>query len=221
VSDDPKRSYENFPSRIVMQRPFSVVDAALLEFVDYLREIGVSGYRFRRVVLTTGSVKYVISGYHRHGPDTDEIELREIGIFYVRMLSDSQTLLHAFHPHRIPHTMQHLMPLFVHFLTWLEYELMGLRALAQEDYVPFLPPDTAAALATFRSLYHETPAPPVGRPPSSTAEWARQEVARGRDRNEVLQEYLRRENVALDNEEAVRQAKDRFRKALKRRTKRN
>ena len=60
-----------------------------------------------------------------------------------------------------------------------------------------------------------------GRPASGINEWARQEIALGRDRGDVFAEYLRRHGTNLESKADVDRMRERFKQALRRTKVRN
>ncbi len=142
----------------------------------------------------------------------------------VRMITLEQTYVAASYPglrsevsSEEPKGMDNLLSAMVNTI-YTEQEAMQVIAAAnsKRPREPLMPEEFVANLAKLLPTPEEQK---LGRPVVQHNEWARQELAAGRDRGAVLRGYLDRIGTDPTDEEAVEKGKDRFRKAI-RRTKR-
>jgi hypothetical protein len=193
---------ESFEGVYIFDLPLPVVDA------HCLRSLATIGFTVRRRQLTTGSVEYRLLGTRDdlRGKELIElvIEMVDHGTTIVRSVNKEGSVFGAALANVLP---GHL----AHFIQNRQVWTTQLRSF-RELNPPRLESSYGSALQSLsqRGGTQST----VGRPPTTDNEWARQEIQRGRDRKEVFAEYLQRQLVDTNNEKALQQARDRFRKAL-------
>jgi hypothetical protein len=206
---DTKRSAQTY----VLSMPFPIVDA----WIDsQLRRAIIDSGRHlmvERKGATSGSAYYDL-WLHTHPKNTYLIT------FEVRMISLEQTYIAAFSikgRHMLPEQTQlatEMLPLLIDGI-YAEQEAIHLLAAAtpKSSRDPLVTEDFVESLAR---LLPKRDTSNLGRPTVAHNEWARQQLAAGRERAVILKEYLDRVGIDLKDEEAVERGKDRFRKAISR-----
>lgn len=209
---------------------FGVIDAALREYFSS-RFSGVDRdlLKYKRVRFTDASARYTLL----EGKVSDLIEfadmnIRMIGLEKTHITVEPRPLPASSSPDAVEY-MQGLVKLQLFgFIAWLWADQARMRDIKsptpQNTMVVSTDPFTAAPGAAIPDEIRSAIQSAIGRPGIDYNEWARQEIARGKDRDEVFKGYLERipKDPDIDEDEAIELAKDRFRKALSRtkRTKR-
>jgi hypothetical protein len=166
--------------------------------------------------LTGGSTQYAL----RNGKALDAGEFADLEI---RMVGQSQTYIAISLRQLVntapPEWQEYLagyckLQLFA-FLSWLWTDQKHMAELAKNS------PTAENSVVQSIDPLVVIPAgidlrPRVGRPRGKINDWARQEIQRGRNREDVFREYVTRSKIDPTDELEVANLRDRFRKALER-----
>lgn len=194
------------PIEIVLRHPYPVVDAAFADFLWHVQH-AYPDVKFDRKMLTAGSSRY---------PAITKIEGHPIAItaFIVRMVSEDLTLIRTEARQDDIATQQVFALLMLFFPVWLERDQQKLRELATVEFELQAPADTEAAIRGIAQRIPQIKRVLPGRPTDPHNDWARQEVARGRDRESVFREYLQRQGYNPDDKDTRDSHRERFKKAI-------
>ncbi len=200
---------EGLPEKIPVQHPYPVIDAAIYQYLEEHKT------PFRRVQLTSGSARYILMDTIK-----ERMRPRQLGSFVVRALDSDQTLI----TDDIPGKENEVGKSYARFIMLSALHIFRLTSHKIKTEIPF----DLSAFSTrfsrtepnrFRAMLRKpTPGSPgkPGRKESSINNWVRQEIQRGRNRQEVLEEYLKKRGIDPTDEAANDKAEDAFRKALSR-----
>lgn len=224
IAQDPEHAGFDYALPVMIE----AVDAALWEF--FARFV-IKDTALERRSITSGSVQYVLMHANKR---------YTFGIFHVRLVAPDVTVIAlqygTIYTHLLSEqaqTLKGLLTLIAHvFVRWFQegsnaacVMAMSLvvarepRAWMLVDQLPPDLPEPEAAMARFAAALESSIARQPRRPGGTTDpdnDWARAEVRLGRERADVFAEYLRRQNVDQADEQAVRHARNRFKKALTR-----
>jgi hypothetical protein len=201
---------EQLREEIILNEPFPVLDATAAMFLvygEYGKTLQEGGLLVRRMPAAEGLVFWQL--LDRGGTGYGAIMLRMLGDrqTYVgispgpRMLSDNPEQARF-----ARYFLRVTLDTFLFFLGKDRKEMQRLGAVPTGEHIGAIGLQTALQ-------YIATPRP-RGAKPDPDNEWARKEIALGRDRQEVFQGYLQRQGIDPDNRKEVLQARERFKKAL-------
>lgn len=204
---DTQREYifppESFEGKYIFDLPFPVVDAYCWNCLHWSKS-----FKIRRRQLTTGSVEYSVASVATPDYEYAILKLQMVDHETTIVIGESKEdfgfkgSLAEFLPSRI-----------ASFIKGERQWTTQLREFRRNN-PPQLREDMNITLLMLAP--QDKSQRKVGRPPASDNEWARQEIQRGRTQEDVFASYLQRQNIDTTNEAAVRQARDRFRKAVRR-----
>ncbi len=214
--NDNEQTPTELPTRVAFPFPFAAVEAAMYDWLGHV-SLQVKALKFRRMPLTTGSSRFIVSVVSPNPTDKPV----DIGHYDVMMINHDLTLITIVSPFPDAHDeyqrnfRQAMSPPIVELRTLME----GFEAAAQElvnlKYSLTLsenPEETLATLVQRLSFEQKKP----GARAKSYNEWVRQQVQRGRNQREVFQEYLKKRGIDPADEAEVASAKEAFRKVLSR-----
>ncbi|MDP9311718.1 MAG: hypothetical protein M3R24_12700 [Chloroflexota bacterium] len=207
------------PPGIIVAFPYSVVDASVLAFLHGYREKNNYPIRFRRVSVTSGSCRYLINV----AVDKTVIELGEMT---VRMMKPDFTTVEVT-PAASHHDQQVATALLRFFLNrfseWLTHEQQHTDNLTKEsglvtvlepfDIQQYIDTSIQQTMERLNQTKPKTDPKPRGAPTSKLNDWARREMAQGRNQKVIEAEYVKR---AMEEDSTLTKdlARDRFRKAI-------
>jgi hypothetical protein len=219
---------EEFENSYVFQFPYPVVDASFQNMLSLVRE--QVALKIDRQQITTGSTLYrfVFSSKNKRLSEIEiaTVELRMVGhdltLFRIHLGSDIEGAntpsLKALED-RYKAMITYLPGFFADILQDDQRYIAQLVEHHRKTPPPqdSTPPQANMWWSAIKALLPpEQPLTKIGRPPKTDNEWARQEIAAGRDREDVFQGYLERLKINPNDEPAKARAKDQFRKALTR-----
>ncbi len=195
----------------VFPLPLAALDALIWELLSmWTKGLYVT---FRRRQLTMGSVEYTFL--------TTSPNKGNAGKFTLRMISNGSTESTYFRWEPGPYVGVVRSVAFRMMPTWIAAIIRD-DQLMIDEVKKYQQRDSTLQLSqqiqNYLQTLQEAQAPPKTDARVTTDnEWARQEIARGRDREEVYQTYLQRQkNVNLEDKQEVAQVRDKFRKAISR-----
>jgi hypothetical protein len=201
------------PDAFALPFPFGAVDAVMHE-ITRSDQVTLGGtVKFRRVTLTGASVEYRATIRAPDGSRGSPAKL------FVCMINDHVTRIHPLLlpdlPERTHVALRGFLDSIVgatweHLRKW-NAEGQDLLKTRQQEKVLNLDQGIQQLASVFPRAEKT-----IGRPVAELNEWARQEIASGRNREEVFNEYLERQDVDEDDEFKLEKARDRFRKAIRR-----
>jgi hypothetical protein len=207
---------ENLVRERIIDLPYPIVDSFVAhgnisELVDRF------GYSMQRQQTSSGSANYIFSSRANKRRVT-------LAVLTLRMVSDPRTHLKLEIKPQF-YSQQHSLiarTLFANLLSLLSAKLQTdqaemARLAEQQKHAPI---SRDVGLEDFLAAWRHLEQRSIGRPPANDNEWVRQEIQRGRDPKDIREEYLQRQKIDPNNRDAVRLARDRFRKIVER-TKRN
>jgi hypothetical protein len=210
------RSFPLGPFEQVMPYAFAVVDAGLWEcFIS--RKI-VSFLTSRRQRMTTGSARYILTW--REGADNfAEIQIRTVGEEATHIAIIPGTFARQNHLEEPNGIIEATLEIFIGWLN--KDQLRMIEALEEqvreEDEIDALwRPRDENTVKELSQHIRPNGASQIGRPRATDNEWIRQQIQQGQEREHVFAEYLQRQEVDIEDQDAIERARDRFRKALRR-----
>jgi len=217
-------SSQHLAPEYVLSVPFAAIDAALWTWLTDQIQKDKAAPHFKRYRITNGSVRYTLQN-ERGGTATAFADIN------IRMVRDQQTYIAITLRPLIPSATEeqrgylqgYVRFNLIAFVIWLWADQKHMAELLAHEPTPA---NTAIAmdeegnvsnpLLILPAAVAAVERPSAGRPPGNDNEWARHEIARGRKREDVLAEYIQRQQIDPDDEEAMERARERFRKALDR-----
>ncbi len=220
MSDDPQQEAQDKPvaERRMISHPYPVVDAGIMALLTQIPGRIIGGIQVhvvtRRLSVTTGSARYRLNLLISEG---EQPFMR----FGIRMIDLHQTLLITEYQGDHPEG-----PRFAQlFSEWvcesLDKDIEAAQHLASGNPTHPIPqPQFEKIAMVFATLGVGAQRPksdpkPRGAPTNKLNDWARQEIARGRNQQVVFNEYYKRLQSDHDAEGLTEdKARDRFRKAI-------
>ena len=218
MSDEALRNGEaREPDVFAVAFPFPAIDALMYEILRQSKPLFNGRLETRRLQVTIGSVMYEVK--LRINSDT----LIALGTIFIYMLDERLTSIETEVNGHLPEQVFSGAASTINtFVSIAIGELMDRRTAALERIEtlghPIVPHGRMSEedIDAFLSAFPQPSQKPLGRRPNEDNQWARGEIQKGRDRAEVFAEYLNRQEVDRDDVDEVEKARDRFRKALRR-----
>ncbi len=218
MSNDPQQEAQGKPvaERRMISHPYPVVDAGIMALLTQIPGRIIGGIQVhvvtRRLSVTTGSARYRLNLLISE-------EEQPFMRFGIRMIDLYQTLLITEYQGDHPEA-----PRFVRlFSEWvcesLDKDIEAVQQLVSGNPTQAIPqPQFEKIAVVFATLGAGAQQPksdpkPRGAPTSKLNDWARQEIAQGKNQKVVEREYIKR---ALVDDPTAEEAllRDRFRKAI-------
>jgi len=211
------RSYPLGPFEQVLPYAFAVVDAGLWEC--FITQKLVSFLATKRQRMTIGSSRYILTW--REGTDNfAEIQIRTLGEKVTHIAIIPGTFARQNDLDEPNGIVTATLDIFIGWLNKDQLRMMEAldeQVRAEDEIDALWRPRDENTVKELSQHIRPNGASQIGRPRATDNEWVRQQIHQGQERDEVFTEYLRRQDVDVDDQDAIERAKDRFRKALRRR----
>ncbi len=200
---------EGLPDEVPVPHPYPVIDAATYQYLEKTK------VPFRRVQLTSGSARYILTD-----TTSERMRPRHLGSFVVRAFAADQTLLTDDMQGKESEVgKSYARSVMLSAYHMLRHNIHEIKNKIPFDLTAFSTRFSRTEPNRFRAMLRKQTQGPPGKPGRKQSDiniWVRQEVQRGRNQQELFEEYLEKRGIDPSNEIARENAKEAFRKVLSR-----